>query len=609
MAKSSSKKQKIKDVIADFREIYSSGCSLFKYNMLTIDLAYLRSSAEYAKRCIEAHKDVCAKEDPDSSVTPPLLLSQSQIILAYLAKELIDIEEQLPIEFLPDEAIKAEAKKLQKVLQEGAEVSGLYMETIQELLSVIKHNVGFHRIHWKKADALQAGTRSYALNDEGLRISTITGYNCIWDIEVPPKEFNRMGMYFEHTELCSTRRADMLMEEYRRDEDNVIDKSILKDIKAKTTYTKLAMLVNTLSNPTLLNVQSPNAYDDLLSDIDKIDTGDKAVKITIINMRATAKQLGLNKVADPTKSAKEIRERINLYKVVLINDEPVYIKELDTPYMEYGITTGMLDDFRWSTRSIIEPLLVYQRVSGKLLSAKMKTLNRAIGDRAIYNPLYIDPEHLEKANEESKLPIRRAKWSEPDALVKAYRRIPFEDHTSDTAIPDANYFFTTMANDATGASAFRRAPVRGQRSVAQATLEMQAADGRAELLANSIISSRGVHIRAMVKVLLLTHTPKGINWNVLGVPEAFSIVSKIRRDDLTEDLQFVQNVLVAGAQNERLAALSEAVLAYVIEQRTPIALEDFIPKQNTEGDTNAEAKAGTGENADQGSTGQQPPQQ
>jgi len=83
----------------------------------------------------------------------------------------------------------------------------------------------------------------------------------------------------------------------------------------------------------------------------------------------------------------------------------------------------------------------------------------------------------------------------------------------------------------------------------------------------------------MARVLVLTHKPAKIEWSKLADTLEFKIMSRLRSLDLLDDLQFLQNTLTAGAQNPKVADLSQALLEYVIANRTDFDVEDFRTNQ------------------------------
>ena len=566
---SKKQKQKIYKLINDARDRYQSKCDQVKAQMLNIDLVYHRSTMDYMKACNENKEQGChVSNDESTDITPPVLLSQTKTVAAYLNDTLLDPYKPFPLQYEPEHRIEGE--KIELALNTDHIAASTYLNASQELLNTVKHNIGFHRIFWEGTDVLQAGTRVFGLDTQGLKVQTLSGYYCIWDTETLPKDFANEGMYFEHTQIFSNQKAQYILSGLKNSEHLLEGaKELMSTLNEATEFSKMVGIVDGLLSMQMQEPTSNQDYSDMLGDAASVQG--KGTKITRINIRATEKMVGKKSRPGPD----DIRERYNLYEIIEVNGNPVYLREIDAPYMEFGFTLGSIDDYGWNTKSIVEPLITYQSVAGKLLGARIKTLDRAVEDRAIYHPLYIDPEALAEAKSNSKVPIRRNKWGDPDAIARAYKRIPFEDRTSEGAMQDANYYTTVVANSATGVNAFRQAPVKGNRTQEQFQTENQAADGRGRLLAYTIEASRGLHLRSMARVLLLTHKPGDFDWSKIAKSLKFRVISRLRNLDLLDDLNFVSDVMVAGAQNQSVEDLSAEILEYVVSRRTDFDVEDF----------------------------------
>ena len=72
-----------------------------------------------------------------------------------------------------------------------------------------------------------------------------------------------------------------------------------------------------------------------------------------------------------------------------------------------------------------------QVLASKLWSAELKSTDRVVGDRAIYNPRYIDASNMASKSPTAKIPLR-ATANNPDFnMQKAYYQIPYQDQRLD----------------------------------------------------------------------------------------------------------------------------------------------------------------------------------
>lgn len=83
------------------------------------------------------------------------------------------------------------------------------------------------------------------------------------------------------------------------------------------------------------------------------------------------------------------------------------------------------DGLGLSTMSMSEDLIPLQMQASSFWNAAMHAKRRAVVDRGIYNPLYIDARHINDSNPTAKIPMRAAAYDLDPS--KAYYPIPFRD--------------------------------------------------------------------------------------------------------------------------------------------------------------------------------------
>ena len=575
--------QKLINLIKLHREEYSSKVEEFQLKMFNTDLSYHRANFSYLEACRTAAQKL---EAVPENITPPVVLQQTEAMVAYLSGLFItNFPIYKPKLVAGQEASESVLEKLMLSYQD----SNLWMaEELQSLRNVVKHNLTATHVYWQNEVLKEGEGKTFASSRRGLVNKTLSLYNCIWDTTIDPKDFQQEGMYFEHNEyLNQFKIAKFLSTLPEVGKLPLADQ--LKRAKLKTKDYKVVdpstTLFHAMTGTGSRNRAGETDYSQFLTSdgsnaIAMPETPCNGHKVSTIYIRATAKQMDLKA---------ESLHPYRIYKVILVNDQPVFRLELDLPFFEVVLAVGIVDDFGLNTKSIIEPTIAYQEVASTFIKAKIAAARRSVKDRAIYNPLYLSSSDVNNPADALKIPIRRNKWLDPNAVASAYRAIPFEDRTTQDAIQDASLFMTTLPNAATGISEFRQAPVRGNKSVGQFNLESKAADGRGYSLALTLEASRYSSIRELMRIQLITHTPLSdqINWSEIGSSLSFGITDGLSSLGMFDDLGNLEQFTQLAAQNPEFAPLVKNILKYVLAAKTPFTIEDFTDDTRTDpaGDT------------------------
>lgn len=127
-----------------------------------------------------------------------------------------------------------------------------------------------------------------------------------------------------------------------------------------------------------------------------------------------------------------------VWKLISVNGVLVYAQPMINAhdYLPVIIGQSRIDGLDHQTKSPAENQLPFQEMVSSLWAAKLNSARRRSTDRMLYNPLLVDPDHINSPNPSAKIPIRPTAYGRK--LEEAIYKIPFDDQNSQFYIQEAN---------------------------------------------------------------------------------------------------------------------------------------------------------------------------
>lgn len=130
----------------------------------------------------------------------------------------------------------------------------------------------------------------------------------------------------------------------------------------------------------------------------------------------------------------------DIWKLVAINNVLVYARPLPNAheYLPMVIVQPLadIDSLSYQTKSQAENQQPFQEMVSALWNAKLASARRRVTDRMLYNPLLVDPDHINSPNPSAKIPVRNSAYGRK--LEEAVYPFPFHDENSQFFIQEAN---------------------------------------------------------------------------------------------------------------------------------------------------------------------------
>jgi len=189
-----------------------------------------------------------------------------------------------------------------------------------------------------------------------------------------------------------------------------------------------------------------------------------------------------------------------IFKLVWIGTTLVYVEPLQNAHGWLPIFAAHANDDGngFESFSFAENLQDVQDTGTALLNGAINSMRRAVSDRAIYNPLLLDPKDVLSANPVAKMALKPSAYQSP--MDNAYKQIPYEDRISAlltnnmTLVQGMSYNITGLNPSAQGTF------VPGNKTREEYSSTMNNSDARGQKLALDIDSSFFTPVKRALKM-------------------------------------------------------------------------------------------------------------
>jgi hypothetical protein len=384
----------------------------------------------------------CGDVFASDKVTPPIVVSQVDSMVAYLADIFLSGYPLFPVVSNPQ--TMKDAEKLEVLLDDHAQLGGYVRHLSMMLRDGCKYNIAALECAW---DSIEQFTSAgdYTNTDNGRKVEVSNNffnkikrldmYNTVWDIDVPPAEVAAEGDYAGYFELISKTKLKRLINKLTKQR---------KILNASGNFNGMGSGFSSSmkEHPTVSSYISPRktkghdwgAYlgekpEKRSKTLDNLIDGSVFEKLTLYVRIMPA---DYNIIAPASRTPQ-------IWKLVIINMETIIqaeriISAFDLlPIM---MSQPLEDGLGYQTQSLAEGAIPFQNAAEKLYNIRFTAARRAVSDRAIYNSTLINPKDVNSKAPAAKIPVRLSTLS-PLGLDQAYKSIPFDMRGTETVMSDA----------------------------------------------------------------------------------------------------------------------------------------------------------------------------
>lgn len=394
----------------------------------------------------DAGNTCCGNALNDDNVIAPIVVSQVDSMVAYLADIFLSGTPLFPVVSSPNKRMAAE--QLETLLDDHAQLGGYVRQLLLMLRDGVKYNLSAIEVDWTSIEQFTVLT-DY-LSDEGRKldknpksynkIKRLDPYNIVMDMNVPIGDIATDGDYAGYIEIISKTKLKRLINKLAKEEKalnkvsafKALDKNVganMSNYREHPTVSKYITPNRTAGNgvnwSTYLGVdtsgiprQASNLYD-----------GSSYEKFTLY-ARIMPFDLGIKAPAQNTPQ---------IWKFTIINGTTVIeatriISAFDTLPILFG--QPMEDGLGYQTQSIAEGSIPFQDAANTLYNIRFAAARRSVSDRALYNADLINPSDVNNKAPAAKIPVRIKALSNM-GIESAYKQIPFDMRGTESTLTDA----------------------------------------------------------------------------------------------------------------------------------------------------------------------------
>jgi hypothetical protein len=389
-----------------------------------------------------AGETCCGDVFTSDNVTPPIVVSQVDAMVAYLADIFLSGYPLFPVVSNPKDM--KDAEKLEVLLDDHAQLGGYVRQLLMMLRDGCKYNIAALECAWDSIDQFstandftntKTGKKTEVKNNFFNKIKRLDMYNTVWDIDVAPGDVAAEGDYAGYFELISKTKLKRLMNKLTTQNKalnttgnfNGMAASFSSSMKEHPTVSAYVSPRKTRGHD--WGVYMGETPEKRSRTLDNLIDGSVFEKLTLYVRIMPADY----KIMAPASKTPQI------WKLVIINMETIIQAERIISaydFLPILMSQPLEDGLGYQTQSIAEGAIPFQEAASKLFNIRFAAARRAVSDRALYNSTLINPKDVNSKAPAAKIPVRLSTLSSL-GLDQAYKSIPFDMRGTETVLSDA----------------------------------------------------------------------------------------------------------------------------------------------------------------------------
>jgi len=469
--------------------------SSLKDKMDAIDIAYARYSTAQKRAAADgtdpmpAGANVACDVFANDNVVPPIVVSQVDSYVAYLAEVFLSGAPLFPVVSSPEKRDMAE--KLEALIDTHAGIGGYARQLLMFLRDGAKYNFCALEADWDSIsqfsvmdDVQRPGGKGAkkSLNSY-TKLTRLNPRNVVWDYSINPGDVSEHGDYAGYvTRVTRTKLKRMLNKWQAKGKAYNIERCMMSVSMNAAGY-------------------SPNYYDD--PQISEYVSNNPSAQGGVDWEAHFEGHSGRKGQPSPRMTGANY-ELLTLYARIMPADYGISAPSPNTPQIwKFVICNGtwlayadrvisafdylpilfgqpLEDGLGYQTQSIAEAEIPFQSAAATLFNIRFAAARRAVSDRALYMPDMIKPSDINSRTPAPKIPVSISSLS-TKKLGDAYMQIPFDMRGTETAIQDAS-MIVQFSRDLHGVNGPRQGQFqKGNKSVTEWNDTMGGSDGRMRL--------------------------------------------------------------------------------------------------------------------------------
>lgn len=486
----------------------------FRDKLDQIDYAYARYITAKEAKDLEGQnnygKTVCNTEF--SPIVSPIVISQVQSMVAYLAEVYLSGYPIFPVVSLPQ--LRTEAESLEGIVQDHLNMSQS-IPAMQLMFNYgARYNLFAYDIEWtpittynptKGVTDLAPDQNTMKIDHKHInKIKAPNLRNTHWDQTVRVEEVAEHGAFIGYTEIWNRVRLKNFLN-YLSDENKLTYRQAVKQALESNFSAEdwnEDPLISSYINQN--SAASPN-WDQFGGFIEELPEGLRQVPKNAEGVYTVSKLYLRILPSDFLMTDVPNKNRVQIWVAYIVNRQVVISME---PYVGpnnmFGMGLSLLieDGMELQTQSFGEMAMPLQTGVTRLMNIRFQSAKRALQDRGLYNPAMIRASDINSPFMGSKIPVI------PNALMNgtmdsAYKHLPFDARGTEGVLQDA-MMITDWQRELSGQNnASRGQFTKGNRTLGEFDSIMGNAENRQRLPALVVEHRAMAHIKSVIKLNIL----------------------------------------------------------------------------------------------------------
>lgn len=413
-------------------------------------------------------------------VTVPVVMPQVEAFVTYQTSVFLSGDPIFGVVSSPKFADAA--LQMQAVISDQATRTKWRSELIKFFRDCGKYSLGAVEVSWDRintpafeTDLNFSTTQAKPKNIiwEGNRIKHLSLYNTFWDTSVHPHDIPTHGEYAGYNELISR----IQLKQYISGLDDAIVANIKPAFESGTPVSEFYIPQINPAALASLNSQAQGmdwfAWVGIAGGRQDIVYKSAYIKTTIY-VRMIPSEFNI-RVPQPNTP--------QVWKLVFINFSTlIYAERLTNAHNMIPMIFAVPNDdgIKYQTKSLGANVQPMQQSASTMMNSLIASRRRAISDRGLYNPLYIDSKDINSSNPAAKIPVKPTAYANVP-LNQMYHAIPFNDDQAPVLMQSINTMMS-FADTISGQNKAQQGQfVKGNKTLHEYQDVMSSANGRSQL--------------------------------------------------------------------------------------------------------------------------------
>lgn len=458
--------------------------SNYQDKMEVIDVAYARYNAiRLDSNGMVVGQGVDAATTPVGvlnipTTTPPVVVSQVDAMVAYLADVFLSGTPIFPVVSNPNN--RAQAENLEVLIDDHATLSGMTRQLLLFLKDAVKYNFSAIEADWTSIDQYSITDAmltpgKVALNKAATKLTKVTRhdpYNVIWDHNTNPGDVSCEGDYAGYIRIKSRPKLKRLLiqlggEGYCFNTREALALSTSPN-SVSTYYRKPPQISSYITS------RKPEDGMNWMQYLGAVDTGSAGQGDNFEEVVLYARIIPRDfKLSVPSPSTPQV------WKLRMINNSVIVeARRIISAYDYLPMLLGqpLEDGLGFQTQSVAEAAIPFQAAAAIMLNIRFNSARRAVSDRALYDSSLISSTDINAPVPAAKIPVKTNSLDGTKRISDAYFQIPFNAQGTETALQDG-LLIASFAKQMAGLNNTQQGQFqKGNKSVEEFQTTMQGSD-------------------------------------------------------------------------------------------------------------------------------------